>query len=88
MDFFTVVLRPSGNYWVALCLENGVVGQGTTKEEAVTKLKEALESLEEIFKTETEVYRAPISIKELHEFLALEGKEPTEEAYELRAVHA
>ena len=43
MDFYTVVLRKSGNYWVALCLENGLVGQGNTKENAIEKLKEAIE---------------------------------------------
>ena len=31
MDFYTVVLRKSGSYWVALCLENGLVGQGKYK---------------------------------------------------------
>jgi len=30
MDFYTTVLRRSGSYWVALCLENGLVGQGAT----------------------------------------------------------
>jgi len=42
MDFYTAVLRKSGRDWVALCLENGLVGQGDSKELAVTKLKEAL----------------------------------------------
>lgn len=32
MDFYTTVLRKSGQYWVALCLENGIVGQGATKD--------------------------------------------------------
>ena len=39
MDFYTTVLRRSGAYWVALCLENGLVGQGATKEDAIKKLK-------------------------------------------------
>jgi predicted RNase H-like HicB family nuclease len=42
MDFYTIVLRQSGNYWVALCLENGLVGQGDTKETAVKKLRESI----------------------------------------------
>ena len=46
MDFYTLVLRRSGGYWVALCLENGLVGQGETKEGAVEKLKEAITSFE------------------------------------------
>lgn len=88
MDFFTVVLRKSGDYWVALCLENGNVGQGSTKEEAVGKLKEAIESFAAICKTEPEVYTSPILIKELHEFLFVEEQGAVGESYELRAVHA
>jgi len=33
MDFYTTVLRKSGNYHVALCLENGLAGQGKNKSE-------------------------------------------------------
>jgi predicted RNase H-like HicB family nuclease len=88
MDFYTVVLRRSGSYWVALCLENGLVGQGTTKEVAVEKLKEAIDSFEEVCNNEIDVYNAPLSIKELYEFLTIEGKEPVLEEYELRAVYA
>lgn len=49
MDFYTVVLRKSANYWVALCLENGLVGQGSLQDEAITKLKEAIESLQAVY---------------------------------------
>lgn len=88
MDFYTIVLRRSGFDWVALCLENGLVGQGTTKDEAIRKLKEAIESFEEELERDSDVYNASVSIKELHEFLTLEGKEPVSEEYELRAVYA
>ena len=88
MDFYTVVLRKSGNYWVALCLENGLVGQGNTKENAIEKLKESVDSFGTVCKEESEVYTAPLSIKELHEFLTVEGKEPASESYELRALYA
>lgn len=88
MDFFTMVLRKSGNDWVTLCLENGLVGQGMTKEESVRKLKEAIECVENIKKTEEDVYSAPISIKELHEFLTIEGEELVSQTFELRAVNA
>jgi len=88
MDFYTLVLRKSGAYWVALCLENGLVGQGDTKEEAVGKLKEAIISFEEVRKSETDIYSAPLSVKELHEFLTVEGVEPVLEPFELRAVYA
>ncbi len=88
MDFYTILLRKNADYWVALCLENGLIGQGSTKEDAVEKLKEAIESFNEVYKAEGDIYTAPISVKELHEFLTIEGKEPTSETYELRAVHA
>lgn len=88
MDFYTILLRKSIDYWIALCLENGLVGQGDTKENAVEKLKEAIEPFNEVYKTESDIYSAPISVKELHEFLTIEGKEPTSETYELRAVQA
>ena len=88
MDFYTMVLRKSGNDWVALCLENGLVGQGTTKEESIRKLKEAIQSFEDVRRTEEGVYNAPISIKELHEFLTIEGEKPTSQTFELRAVNA
>ena len=76
MDFYTLVLRRSGGYWVALCLENGLVGQGETKEGAVEKLKEAIASFEDVRKSEADIHSAPVSIKELHEFLSIEGIEP------------
>lgn len=76
MEFYTVVLRQSANYWVALCLENGLVGQGNNQEDAINKLKEAVESFPSVYKTENNIYNAPISIEELHEFLMLEDKQP------------
>jgi len=88
MDFYTLVLRRSGGYWVALCLENGLVGQGDTKEGAVEKLKEAIASFEDVRKSEADIYSAPVSIKELHEFLTVEAKEPISESFELKAVYA
>jgi hypothetical protein len=48
MDFHTVVLRKSAGYWVALCLENGLVGQGNTQENAIAHLKDAIESDEAV----------------------------------------
>ena len=87
MDFYTTVLRKSGPYWVALCLENGIVGQGHTKETAVVKLKEAIDSIEEVRKDE-DIYSAPLSIKELHEFLKVEVLEAIPEPLEMRALYA
>ena len=88
MEFFTTVLRKSGDYWVALCLENGLVGQGNSKKKAVQKLKEAIDSFKEVAQKDEDIYNAPLSIKELHEFLTVETREPGTESYELRAVYA
>ena len=88
MDFWTVVLRKSDNYWVALCLENGVVGQGLTDDDAMRNLKEAVDSLEEVRGFEEDIYNSPISINDLHEFLTIEAPEPISERYELRAIAA
>jgi len=88
MDFYTTILRKSGIHWVALCLENGIVGQGESKETAVEKLKEAIDSFEEARKYETDIFSAPLSIKELHEFMTVEGPEPIMEPLELRALYA
>ena len=63
MEFYTAVLRQSANSWVALCLENGLVGQGSNQEDAINKLKEAIESFQAIYETETNIYKAPICIE-------------------------
>ncbi|MDO9528202.1 MAG: hypothetical protein Q7J27_03490 [Syntrophales bacterium] len=88
MDFYTTVLRKSGAYWVALCLENGIVGQGHTKEKAVAKLKEAIGSIKEVRKADEDIYSAPLSIKELHEFLKVESVDSIPEPLEMRALYA
>jgi predicted RNase H-like HicB family nuclease len=88
MDLYTTVLRKSGPYWVALCLENGVVGQGDSKENAISKLKDAIDSFEEARNTDKDIYSTPLSIKELHEFITVEGLEPISEPLEMRALYA
>ncbi len=88
MDFYTVILRQSASYWVALCLENGIVGQGQTQDHAVEKLREAIASLQDVSQLEPNVQSSAISIQELHEFLTIESKEPIAETYEFRAVYA
>ncbi len=88
MDFYTVVLRQSTGYWVALCLENGLVGQGNTQENAISQIKDAIESFQAVYQTATNIYSASISIEELHEFLMLEDREHNSEIYELRKVYA
>ena len=88
MDFYTVVLRKSGKYWVSMCLENGLIGQGNTKQTALDKLKEAIDSIEALKREEDDIYSAPLSIKDLHEFLTVEGPHPISEAMEMRALYA
>ncbi|MBN2220550.1 MAG: hypothetical protein JW697_09790 [Kosmotogaceae bacterium] len=88
MKFYTAVLRRSGSNWVALCLENGLVGQGKSKETALARLKEAIDSIEDVRKQEPDVYSAPVSIGELHEFLTVESHDPSLEPLELRALYA
>ena len=88
MEFYTVVLKQSAGYWVALCLENGIVGQGSIQEDAISKLKEAIESFEIVYESESNIYKSPVSIDELHEFLLVEEKEQDLEIYELRKVYA
>ena len=87
INFYTVILRKSANYWVSLCLENGLVGQGNTPEKSIDKLKQAIESFSEVYESESDVYLSPLSINELHEFLTLEDAE-TSDTYELRKVYA
>lgn len=85
---YTFLFRRSGRQWVALCLENGLVGQGETKEKAAARLHEAIASFNQALKEEPDIYHAPISVRELHEFLTFEQAEPPTTSYELRAVYA
>ncbi|HBK96255.1 MAG TPA: hypothetical protein DD001_02440 [Microcoleaceae bacterium UBA10368] len=87
MDFYTVIIRKSAKYWVSLCLENGLVGQGNTPEQSIDKLKQAIESFSEVYESDSDVYLSPLSINELHDFLTLEDAEDSD-TYELRKVYA
>jgi predicted RNase H-like HicB family nuclease len=84
----TIVFRKSKNLWLALCLENGMVGQGDTQEESLKKITESIASMEEVYQQESDVFSLPIPINELHEFLTFGVPEPTAELYEMRAVYA
>jgi predicted RNase H-like HicB family nuclease len=86
VEFYTSVLRRSAGHWVALCLENGIVGQGKTKEEAVASMKDGVDSFISVMEDDPSIYTAPLSIKELHEFLTVEGIE--DEPLEMRTVYA
>lgn len=69
-------------------MENGIVAQGATKKKAIERLKEAIDSVEEAKKADSDIYSAPLSIKELHEFLTVESLEVISEPLEMRAVYA
>ncbi|MDH5681988.1 MAG: type II toxin-antitoxin system HicB family antitoxin [Spirochaetota bacterium] len=88
MDFYTAVLKQNNGYWLALCLENGIVGQDKSKDMAVLKLREAVSSFEEARALDTEIANQPLTIKELHEFIAFEGSLMESDSYELRAISA
>ena len=88
MELYTTVLRKSGPHWVALCLENGIVGQGSSKEVAISKLKDAIDSIEQAKQIEKDIYSAPVAIKELHEFLTVEALGSISEPLEMRALYA
>ena len=88
MNFYTVIVIKSQDYWVSLCLENGLVGQGDTQQQAIDKLQEALASFKEVYQSEPNVYSAAISIQDLHEFLTIEDPEEKTDVYELRKVYA
>jgi predicted RNase H-like HicB family nuclease len=49
---FTAVINKEGKWYVAHCVELGVVSQGKTIEEAQVNLKEAVELYWESFETE------------------------------------
>ncbi len=71
MDFYTAILKQSGIYWVALCLENSIVGQGNTQEHAINQLKDATESFQSVYETEDNIYSSPLPREELQEFLIM-----------------
>ncbi len=60
MNSCTVLLRQSAGYWVALCLENRLVGQEKTQHDAIANLKEAIESFQEVYESEEDIYNAPV----------------------------
>ncbi|WP_375474710.1 hypothetical protein [uncultured Nostoc sp.] len=43
-------MRKSAGYWVALCLENRLVGQGINQEAAIKQLNEAIASFVKVYK--------------------------------------
>jgi len=88
MEFYTIVLKKSESYWVALCLENGCVGQGYSRKTAISNLKDAIDSIAEARKADADIYAEPLSIKELHEFLTVEAPLSVSRPLEMRTLYA
>jgi len=74
MKEYTIILKKSGNQYVSLCLELMVVGYGTTKEEAIANVRDAINSYVDSIEEEMSLER-PVPLDLLHEFLS-EGEEP------------
>ena len=85
---FTMVFRQAGANWLGLCLENGVVAQGATKSVARTRLDEALALLTAAIDDDPAIYQAPLSIRDLHEFLTYAANDLPAQSYEMQAVYA
>ena len=52
------------------------------------KPKEVIDSIEEVRRTDEDIYSAQLSIKELHKFSTVEGAETLSEPLEMRALYA
>ena len=73
MREYTVILKKSGNQYVSLCLELVVAGCGATKEEAISSIRDAIDSYIDSIEPGIPLER-PISLDLLHDFLS-EGEE-------------
>jgi len=51
INFYTMIIRKSADYWVSLCLENGLVRKENTPEQSIDKLKQAIESFSEVYES-------------------------------------
>lgn len=66
---YTAILKKSGKQFVALCLELGVVGIGTTRPQALQSLQAAIDSYLDYAEDVGLPTSRPVAISELHEFL-------------------
>jgi predicted RNase H-like HicB family nuclease len=64
---YTIVFRQYESEWLALCLENGIVSQGHSRLEAEAKLREAIETVNDVLREEPAVYQASVPVSELHD---------------------
>ena len=69
MREYTIILKKSGDQYVSLCLELTVVGCGATKEEAISSVRDAIDSYINSVEAGMPPER-PIPLDLLHEFLS------------------
>lgn len=84
-NIYTIVLKRNENEWLALCLEMGIVSQGSNTEEAINKMKEAI-SLQQNLEYQNEMHDVPDWRRQIYEFLIVGRKFPTTEIFELRLI--
>ena len=84
--FYTIIFRQIENNHIALCLENGITAEGKNKDDAIASLKDAISSFEMAKDDDIEILNSSLPIKELHEFLTIDGILQTN--YELMPVYA
>jgi predicted RNase H-like HicB family nuclease len=71
MQSFTCLVKKEGDQYASLCVELDIASCGSTKEGAITGLKNAIETYLEYMiseKREAEIYR-PVPMSELKDFL-------------------
>jgi len=79
----TVVVKKSGDQFVALCLELGVVGIGNDENDAIEDLRGAIDTLVTYLRAEGcehELLQRTVTIDRLRDFLLEEFEEEEEEA--------
>jgi predicted RNase H-like HicB family nuclease len=47
---------------VALCEENGLVGEGNSPEQSIDQLKQAIKSFFQVYEAESDIYLSPLAI--------------------------
>ena len=78
MKQYTILLKKSGEQWVSLCLELMVAGSGDTRHQAITSLKDAIESYVSAMEDDGLSPDRPVPLDVLHRFLAGEEQEASE----------
>ena len=68
-EHHTAILKKSGKQFVALCLELGVVGIGSTRPQALQSLQAAIDSYLNYAEEVGLPTSRPVAISALHEFL-------------------